>query len=429
MIVVLLAATIWNKIATPIVMMCIPIVFALIAGYGLTDIASMVATQFNGTMSSVGYMILFSLIYFQMLTETGMFDTIIGKILKLVGKRMNVVIIMMLTTLIALIVGLTTNVVAVYLITFPIVLPLFKRFKMDHVAMIILAQTALCVFSFLPWNYNLALGVAATGCDLNELANAALPWSMCLIPVIILQWVYFALVHKKKNGSLALPADALEIERAEAKENPLARPKMFWVNLLIFVAVILCLTLTKLPSWFIFAIAAFITTIVNYNKNWGEVWGKAANPILNILTMLLAVSAYIAVFNYTPEGGVSMSTTLAEWLVSVVPGGAIQFTTVIFIAILVLLVRVVPYQLAVAMYPMLVGIGATFGIPAAVVIAPLATYIGMGTGVSPMTAATYVSTALAEVDIKELGKRGLVIMEVSVLFAMILAGVLGFWPV
>ena len=94
LVVILFAALLWNKIPTPITMMVIPFVFALIAGYTLLETATAVANQFNSLMTSVGYMILFSLLYFQVVTDCGMFDTIIDKLLSIVGTKINVPVIL-----------------------------------------------------------------------------------------------------------------------------------------------------------------------------------------------------------------------------------------------------------------------------------------------------------------------------------------------
>lgn len=431
MILILLVLIIWNKIATPIIMMSVPVGFALICGYGMNDTLDMIMAQFHSVMGNMGYMLLFSLIYFQMLTETGMFEQMIQGVLNAVGENMNVVIVLVLTTVIALAVGLTTNIVAIYLIVFPIVIPLYKKFNMDRIAAVILAQTASCVFAFLPWNYNLTLGVASTGCDLKELVAASFPWSMCLIPAVVMQWVYFSLRHRKEHGTLGagMPSEAEITSKADisedgAQENSNARPHLFWMNAAVFLAVIATLTVFSVPAWFVFCMAAFATTIINYCKDYAPIWNKCAPAFLNILTMLLAVSAYIAVFTHAPESGSSMAEALAAWLIGVVPKSMMRYTAVLFLLALVLLVRLAPYQISVAMYPMLVSIGTEFGFSAVSIVAPMVACIGLGTGVSPMTASTYVSAALAEVDMDELGRRGVLIMSVS-LAGVVLAATFG----
>lgn len=103
----------------------VPVAVALVLGYSPVEISTMVVEQFATTMRSSGYMLIFGLLYFSMLTETGMFDRIVGSITGLIGSRMNVVIIMILTTVIAAVGMLTANISTCYLVTFPIMMPLY----------------------------------------------------------------------------------------------------------------------------------------------------------------------------------------------------------------------------------------------------------------------------------------------------------------
>ncbi len=58
--------------------------------------------------------------------------------------------------------------------------------------------------------------------------------ALCFIPAIILQWFYFGLQHKKRVGTFQAVAEA-ETTAEKKEENPNLRPKLFWVNLIIFV--------------------------------------------------------------------------------------------------------------------------------------------------------------------------------------------------
>ena len=177
LVVVLFAALMWKKIPTPITMMVVPFIFALIAGYSLVETATVVATQFDRLMNSVGYMILFSLIYFQAVADCGMFDIIIGKLLKVVGNKMSVPVILVLTSVISLIVSLTANITAAYLVTVPIVITLYKLYDIDRVASIVLIGTSLVIFSFVPWSFGLAMSSQTIGVQISDLSAGALPWA------------------------------------------------------------------------------------------------------------------------------------------------------------------------------------------------------------------------------------------------------------
>ena len=98
----------------------------------------------------------FAFLYFQMLTEAGVFDTIVSAITTKLGNKMNVIVIMVLTTLIGGFSILTGNFTPAYLITFPLMVPLYKKFNFDREAAFIIAQTAMSAMCFIPWGIGMA---------------------------------------------------------------------------------------------------------------------------------------------------------------------------------------------------------------------------------------------------------------------------------
>ena len=264
MLVLVIALILSKKVPMNFVLFLVPIVIALFLGYNLTEIGEMVSTQFATSMKSSGYMLIFGLLYFTMLTETGMFDTIVGAITKLIGDKMNVIVIMILTTVISAFGMLTANISTCYLVTFPIMLPLYKKYRFNRVSAFLITQTTMSAMCFIPWGIGIAMSAMMADCDTVELATASIPWALCFIPVIILQWVYFAFEHKKQYGTLGLPAEAVESGAAEAeKENPNRRPKLFWLNLVLFIVVIVALAVFKIPSYIVFIIAVTQAAMIN----------------------------------------------------------------------------------------------------------------------------------------------------------------------
>ena len=198
----------------------------------------------------------------------------------------------------------------------------------------------------------------------EELAAASIPWGLCFIPAIILQWVYFALVHKKQHGTLGLPQDAEALqESAEKKDNPNARPKLLWFNLLVFACVIVALAYFKIPSYLVFIAASIITAMVNYRKDFGAIWNKAGATFFNVLVMLIAICFYLAAFNAEPEGGTSMVNALADAMTGIFPEFLMKYMFIIFLILVVPIIHFVPYQVYNTMYPLFISVGATFDIP------------------------------------------------------------------
>lgn len=422
MMVVVVVLILTNKIPMNFTLFLVPIAVALILGYKPMEISDMVLEQYATTMRSSGYMLIFGLLYFSMLTETGMFDKIVGGITGLIGSRMNVVIIMILTTVIAAVGMLTANISTCYLITFPLMMPLYKKYRFNRVHAFILTQTTMAAMCFIPWGIGIALSAMMAGCDTVELSSASIPWALCFIPVIIAQWIYFAYRHKKEVGTLGLPAtpEAEGSREEQVKEKENSRPGLFWVNLAIFAAAIAALAVFKIPAYFVFIIASCATALINYPKTFADMWNKTGVMIFNILLMLLSISVYIAVFSQT-----GMVESFAEMIVGIFPGGTAKYAFIVLLAVSVPVIRFVPYQLYNAMYPLLIYVGAQFGYTPIEIIAPYVCNLALATGVTPVNASIYVAGPLLDTEVDSIVKKGVPIMTVTNILVMILAVVFG----
>ena len=434
MIVVVIAFILWNKIPMNFVFFTVPVICALALGYSLPETSGAILDQIANIMKSAGWMLLFGLVYFTMLTETGMFDTIINKFVGMIGDKMNVVVVMIMTSIISAVAYLTANMSTTYLITFPIMIPMFKKFKMDQRIAFILCQTAIGAMCWLPWGIGLVNSALMAGVSAEELTGASIPWGLCFIPAIILQWVYFAFTHKKAQGTLGLPKDAVVTAAAEKKEEVKenARPQFFWVNLLVFVAVVVCLAYFKLPSYLVFIAACMVTAMINYPKDFGKIWNKAGLTFFNVLVMLIAICFYLAVFNLAkvdPDTKEilqpSMVNALAETLTTVFPAFLMKYMFLIFLLLVVPIIHFVPYQVYNAMYPLFISVGASFGMGSMAIIAPFVCNLALATSVTPMNSATYVGCTLCEIDVDNYTVWGGVIMFFTNLVVILVAAVTG----
>ena len=433
MLLVVIVGILTKKVPMNFVMFVVPVVCMLMMGYSVTETSSFIMAKISEIFASAGWMLLFGLTYFTMLTESGMFDTIINRFVRLVGNRMNVVIVMIMTTIIGGLGYLTANMSTTYLICFPIMIPLFRKFNLNREYAFIICQTAIGAMCFLPWGIGLVVSASMAGCDATELAKASIPWGLCFIPVIILQWVYFAWRHKREHGTLGLPAkvesgDCVSESVAE-EDKPNARPKLFWFNLIVFVIVVVALAVFSIPSYLVFVAASIVTAMVNYPNNFGELWNKAGLTFFNVAVMLLAICFYLAAFNAAPADGsqLSMVNALAEAMTGIFPDFLMRYMYVIFLLLCVPIIHFIPYQVYNAMYPLFISVGAAFGIDSIAIIAPFVCNLALATSVTPMNSATYVGCTLCDIDVEHFCNWGGVVMFVSnalVVLVAILTGVL-----
>lgn len=226
LILIVVATVITKKLPFNFVLFIAPVLCALILGHSIEETSTFIVEQLASMMKSAGFMLLFAFLYFQMLTEAGVFDTIVSAITTKLGNKMNVIVIMVLTTLIGGFSILTGNFTPAYLITFPLMVPLYKKFNFDREAAFIIAQTAMSAMCFIPWGIGMAYTASSAGLDANELASASMPWGLCFIPAIIFQWIYFGIKHKRRVGTFQAVTTNVEAA-AQQEENPNRRPNLF----------------------------------------------------------------------------------------------------------------------------------------------------------------------------------------------------------
>lgn len=406
LILIVVATVVTKKAPFNFVLFTVPIICALVLGYSVEETSTFVVEQLASMMKSAGFMLLFAFLYFQMLTEAGVFDTIVSAITRKLGDKMNVIVIMILTTLIGGFSILTGNFTPAYLITFPLMVPLYKKFDFDREAAFIIAQTAMSALCFIPWGIGMAYTASSAGLDADQLAAASLPWALCFIPAIILQWVYFGIKHKKRVGTFRAVKD--DVAEAEKKENPNLRPKLFWVNLIIFVIVLVALGIFGIKPYFVFIFATVITAMINYRDNFGEIFNKVGTMYTNILIMLIAINVYQAVFNNT-----GMVGALSDGLMQVCPQFLLRYIHIIMLLLSVLIIYVVPFQIFNALYPVFISIGAGFGIPAVAIIAPFVCNLSLATSSTPTNSSTYTGCALTETDVHHYCKKAVPVQTVT----------------
>ena len=423
MVAIIIASAFFTRLPNQFVLCIVPIFCGLALGFNINELADMIIGQVNTAMKSAGYMVLFAMIYFTMLTETGMFDDLIRRLLKLSHGRLHIYAVMIITSLIAAVGMLTATVVTAYLIVFPIMLPIYKKMKFDHNAAMVIAQTAIAAMCFVPWGIAVVNSSVFAGVDPLELSSRLMPVSLCFIPAIILQWIYFAYEHKKSGGLMVIDWSEGEAGSEEKKENDLSRPRLFWFNFLLFVIVVAMLATSVMPSYITFIFASAITILVNYpsGKDHQKLISKAGGRFFGTIQMLIGISFFIGIFQ-----GTGMTEALATTIVTHVPEFLTRYIHIILAMSMVLVIRFIPNKIYNSMYPVLISVGSRFGLAGTDVIAPFVCNMSLATGSSPFTATTHVGTSLLGLDVNSYCNKSMKVQFVTnivIILTAILVGV------
>jgi hypothetical protein len=231
-----------KRLSALIALILIPILFALIGGH----YAGLGAMMLDGvkTLAPTGVMLTFSILYFGIMIDAGLFDGLVRFILKLVkGDPLKVLV---GTAVLTMLVSLDGDSSTTYMIACAAFLPLYQRLGMSVLGMTCLVNIASGIMNISPWGGPTARAAAALHVDAMDIFVPMIPGMLigaaCLVFTAVIlgrkERARLGIIHLDDfhNGSMALGNGSAE----ECDGN--RRPKMFWPNL------ILTLTHDHMPS-------------------------------------------------------------------------------------------------------------------------------------------------------------------------------------
>ena len=167
----LLLAVIMSRRMSPLVaLIAVPTVAAVLAGMG-GQIGRFVLSGLQQT-APVAAMFVFAILYFGVMTDAGLLDPIVDRILRGIGTRPRRVV--MGAALLALLVHLDGSGAVTFLVTIPAMLPLFDRLQMDKRILACVTSMAAGV-NFLPWTGPMLRASAALHIPAADLFRPLVP--------------------------------------------------------------------------------------------------------------------------------------------------------------------------------------------------------------------------------------------------------------
>lgn len=350
---------------------------------------------------STAALFIFSALFFGIMTDVGMFDSIIDVLMKRVGN--NVVGVALMTCVIAMMGHLDGGGAAAFLITVPAMFPVYKRLRMRPVALLLICVTAMGAVNLLPWSGPVMRTASVLEIEANLLWMKLFPIQLVGIVIALFTAVFWGVAEKRRGagGNSALPGydDDMPAEGDSVRSSRLGRPEKFWFNVILTLAVILCMVFLKAPSYSIFMIGCVIALLVNYpgaklqNRVIRSHFGSAIMMTFTILAagMFLGILEDSQIMNH-----------MANVLASVIPQSMGQFLPLIIGVLsvpLTLLFGTDSYFYG--LLPVLTGVGNKFGADPVHIGMAMAVCRNGAAFMSPVVPAAFLGTGLAGVEIKD----------------------------
>jgi CitMHS family citrate-Mg2+:H+ or citrate-Ca2+:H+ symporter len=397
-IVVLLAAILSRRMSALVALIVVPVAASLIGGFGLQT-SHFVLAGIKGLAPVVG-MFVFAILYFGTITDAGTLDPIIDRILRTVGTRPARIVVG--TALLALLIHLDGSGAVCFLIAIPAMLPLYDRLNMDRRVLAAAVSLAAGV-NFLPW----------TGPMIRASASLHLPVSAIFNPLIPVQIVGLAFVfgtawmlgkreERRLGSSLASTEVLLARHELTDEEKSLRRPRNFWFNVLLTIAVLGTMVAMgeKIPPVLMFMIGLCIALLVNYPNV--EMQRKRIDAHARAALMMAGILLAAGVFTGIMQGS-GMLKAMAQAAVGFVPASMAGHIPVIlgFVS-MPLSLLFDPDSFYFGVLPVIAEVSAQLGVPA-VKIGQAAILGQMTTGfpISPLTPATFLVIGLTGIDLAE----------------------------
>lgn len=421
LMIVLMIILIKGWVSPPVAFISLPLIAAVIAGFSAAEIGDFIGAGMN-SMLSTAILFVFSISYFTLMDEIGLFDPVINALTKKAGnKPWMVVLAILLTTFVA---HLDGSGATTFLIVVPAFLPIIKGLGFRREALMAIMCGPYAVMNILPWGGPTMRAATVAGVETGDLYNFIIPGVLCLIVCAFLIG-FMVLLNEKRHG-----LNNEEVSVATVEENTVEEKKRtwrYWFNLGLTLVMLVFLFLdTPMPLYSIFMIAYAIALVVNfpqYKEQNSKIKSLGGNAIVMTVT-LFSVGVFMGIIS---ESG--MVEAMAETLVGILPAAITPhmhwFLALFSVPLMMILGTDAFYY---AMLPIIIGVVAPFGVSAQAVAATFLLTATYGTPVSPSVAAVYVGLGLSDTTIGDHIKYSLKFVWPASVIVLILATILGVVP-
>lgn len=255
-ILLLLFLVITKKASPVIALTLVPILTGMLAGK-TTELPAMIGEGLQA-IAPTGVMFVFAILFFGILLDAGTFQPIISRLLKMAGN--DPVKIALATAVLAMLIHLDGSGAVTFLVVIPALAPIYDQLGMKRITLACIVALSAGTMNMVPWGGPTIRAATALNVSVTDLFNPmVIPLLTGLATVF---GIAFFLGKREKNQ---LQSETLLSEESY-EVNPLHRPKLFWINVLLILVAITSIILSWAPPYVVFMVAFALALLINFPK-------------------------------------------------------------------------------------------------------------------------------------------------------------------
>lgn len=390
-IIIFLYVTMTKKLSIHSALIGIPVIAAIIGGFGFDIGKMMIAGVIKVTPSAM--IPIFAVIYFGIMIDAGLFDPMVNRILKLVkGDPVKITI---GAAVLAMLVSLDGDGTTTFIISVSAMLPITTKLKMNPLILPFAVGMAAGVMNPLPWSGPTTRVMAVLHADSSAIFTPIVPAMAVGIAWVLFACYYVGKKERKRLGVMHIDEHTFD---GLGEDQSAKRPQLFWFNCILTVLMIVVLLMDIMPMATIFMIGFALAITVNY-PNLEEQTKRLkayAGEVLMIVTLIFSAGCFTGILSET-----KMITEMAKTLVSLIPehmGSLLPLSVAVTSMPLSLVFPTDAYYFGVL--PVIYEMAASLGIdPVQIGRAAVLGQMTVGFPVSPLAAATLVLISVSRVNL------------------------------
>lgn len=299
-----------RALSAVLALILVPIVFGLLAGHG-QDLGGM-AIEGMSNLAPTAAALVFAVLFFSLMTDAGLFDPLVRAAVRF--AKGDPVRVTLSTTAVATLVSLDGDGATTAIVTIGAFLPIYRKLGMNPLILAVILGSANSIVNIMPWGGPTARVASALQVSPTDIFVPLLPaMAAGIIGTFFIAW-FLGRRERARLGVQQIESDSFGslFDRPPGVE----RPRMFWINLVLTLGVLVGAVLQLLPLPLLMMIGFAVAAVVNYPKIASQrdrITAHAANA-LPIALLIFAAGVFTGILS-----GAGMVDAMGRSLLAITP--------------------------------------------------------------------------------------------------------------